>query len=228
MKKVHTMVLVIVGMLVAALALAGPAAAKDRNNDKIPDRWEKRYDLSLKVNQAKRDQDRDGLNNKGEYRSDSDPRSDDTDDDGTEDGDENAGVITEFDGTTLTIELYGGGTVSGAIDEETEVKCGEECDQDGVEDEEDGVEDEEGVEDEGDGVEDEEDGVEDDEEDGEHHGHHSDRHGDNSGPGSEHSGDDSEVSDCSVEDLVVGAIVHEAELELSNGSARFEEIELAE
>ena len=161
------------------------------------------------------------MNNRGEYRSDNNPRSDDTDDDGTEDGDENAGVITEFDGTTLTIELYGGGTVSGAVDEETEVKCGEECDQDGVEDEEEGVDDDEGVED-------EEEGVADDDEDGEHHGDDSDRDGDNSGPGSEHSGDDSEVSDCSVEDLVVGAVVHEAELELSNGSARFEEIELAE
>ena len=46
------------GMLLAALAalalLALPsfAAAKDRNNDRIPDRWEKRHDLSLKVSQA--------------------------------------------------------------------------------------------------------------------------------------------------------------------------------
>ena len=118
-------------LLVAALAVAGPAAAKDRNNDRIPDRWEKKHDLSLKVKQTHRDQDRDGLKNLGEYRSGSDPRSADSDNDGTEDGDENAGVITAFDGTTLTIDLYGGGTITGTVDESTEVKCGNECGKDG-------------------------------------------------------------------------------------------------
>jgi hypothetical protein len=76
----------------ALLALPGSALAssKDRNHDRIPDRWEKRHHLSLKVNQAKKDPDKDGLNNLGEFRSHTDPRDPDTDNDGTEDGDEDA------------------------------------------------------------------------------------------------------------------------------------------
>jgi len=123
----------VIGMLVAAFALASPAAAKDRNDDGLPDRWEKRYDLSLKVKQGKRDQDSDGLNNRGEYQAGTNPREDDSDDDGSEDGDENAGVVSAFDGETLTIDLYGGGTVTGTVDDSTEVKCGHECGQDGEE-----------------------------------------------------------------------------------------------
>jgi hypothetical protein len=191
-------------LLVAALAIAGPAAAKDRNDDRIPDRWEKRHDLSLKVKQTRRDQDRDGLKNMDEFRSDSDPREDDSDDDGTEDGDENAGVITAFDGETLTIDLFGGGSVTGTVDESTEVKCGEECGHDGDDDESD---DDEVL-----------------------------RHGDNSGPGSDSSGpgpdgdgqgDDDDRDGCSIDDLAVDVTVHEAELELEDGEAVFEEIELA-
>jgi len=69
-------------------AFAGSAAAKDRNHDKLPDRWEKRHKLSLKVNQARKDQDLDGLRNRGEFRSGTDPRDADSDDDGVEDADE--------------------------------------------------------------------------------------------------------------------------------------------
>jgi hypothetical protein len=77
----------------SALALllasfAGNALAKDRNHDRIPDRWEKRHKLSLRVNQARRDQDRDGLRNRAEFRSRTNPRKADTDGDGIEDGDE--------------------------------------------------------------------------------------------------------------------------------------------
>ncbi len=202
MTKFRTALLAVSGMLVLALVAAGPAAAKDRNHDKIPDRWEKRHNLSLKVNQAKRDQDRDDLNNRGEYRSGSDPRDDDSDDDGTEDGDENAGTIASFDGTTLTIDLLNGGSITGTVTDETEVKCGDECDQDGEEAPEGVVT------------------------------RHPEDDDDNSGPGSEnegpgHHGEDDDESNCSVDDLVVGAAVHEAELELKNGDAVFEEIELA-
>ena len=136
MKRFTWGLVAIVGMLAFALVAAGPASAKDRNNDRIPDRWEKSHNLSLKVNQAKRDQDSDGLNNRGEYRSNSDPRDDDSDDDGTEDGDENAGTVASFDGTTLTINLLNGSTISGLVTEDTEVKCGNECDRDGEESEE--------------------------------------------------------------------------------------------
>ena len=215
MIRAHKVLLGVALLLVAALAVAGPAAAKDRNNDRIPDRWEKKHDLSLKVKQTHRDQDRDGLQNLGEYRSGSDPRNADSDDDGTEDGDENAGVITAFDGTTLTIDLYGGGTITGTVDESTEVKCGNECGKDGpprppappAEGDDDGTADQ------GSG------------DDGDHHGGPRPRHPGNSGPGSENSGDQGD--ECSVEDLAVDVIVHEAEIKIANGTAVFKEIELA-
>lgn len=191
-------------MLVAALVVAGPAAAKDRNNDRIPDHWEKQNRLSLEVKQTKRDQDRDGLNNLSEFRSDSDPRSDDSDDDGTEDGDENAGTITSFDGTTLTIDLFGGGSVTGTVDESTEVKCDHESGQD-ASDESNAREGEDGNGHDGQG---------DDE--------------DHSGPGHDAQGDENGGDDeCTVDDLAVDVVVHEAELHLRNGAAVFDEIELA-
>src|SRR5258708_7805677 len=92
----------------ALLALPGVAAAKDRNHDHISDRWEKRHHLSLKVNQANRDQDRDHLNNLGEFKAGDNPRNSDTDNDGVTDGEENAGTIASYDTQTgkLTITLF--------------------------------------------------------------------------------------------------------------------------
>src|SRR6478735_11979880 len=111
---------------VALLALPGVAAAKDRNHDRIPDRWEKRHHLSLHVNQARRDQDRDHLDNRGEFKAGDNPRDRDTDNDGVMDGDENAGTITAFDTETgkLTISLFGGDTVTGFVTEDTRIECG--------------------------------------------------------------------------------------------------------
>ena len=107
------------------MIIAGPAAAKDRNHDRIPDRWEKRHHLSLKVKQGKRDQDGDGLRNRGEFKAGLDPRDDDSDDDGVEDGDENAGTIESFDAATgkLTIKLFNGDSVSGLVTDDTEIEC---------------------------------------------------------------------------------------------------------
>ena len=82
------MLTAVAGVL-AALLLAIPglaSAPRDANDDNLPDRWEKRHDLSLKVNQAPRNQDSDGLRNKGEFRRGTDPRDADTDDDGIADG----------------------------------------------------------------------------------------------------------------------------------------------
>src|SRR5258705_7080190 len=100
-----------------ALSLAAMAAisvAKDRNNDRIPDRWEKRHHLSLKVDQARRDQDSDALRNRGEYEAGMDPQNADTDGDGIPDGDEGAGTITAWDPDTgeLTIDTFGGDSVT--------------------------------------------------------------------------------------------------------------------
>jgi hypothetical protein len=72
----------------ALMILALPAVAKDSNRDGIPDGWEKRNKLSLKVKQHKRDQDRDKLNNRSEFRFRTNPQKADTDGDGLKDGDE--------------------------------------------------------------------------------------------------------------------------------------------
>jgi hypothetical protein len=110
--------------LVASLLLATFASAGgDRNRDRIPDRWEKQHHLSLKVDQSRRDQDGDGLNNKGEWRAKLDPRDDDSDDDGIDDGDENAGTVTTFTGGVLTITLAKGGTLSAKVTPDTELEC---------------------------------------------------------------------------------------------------------
>src|SRR3954452_13166344 len=128
-------------LLAATALLSLPAVASasaDRNHDGLPDGWETRHHLSLKANQAKQDQDHDGLNNAGEHKRGTDPRkadSDrdglkdgmevktgnnprkrDTDGDGIPDGRENAGVIQSFTGGVLTIKLANGQTVSGAAD----------------------------------------------------------------------------------------------------------------
>ena len=73
---------------VALLALPAAAMASDRDNDRLPDRWERKHGLSTSGKSAARDNDRDGLKNLGELRSRTDPKDADSDDDGTEDGDE--------------------------------------------------------------------------------------------------------------------------------------------
>jgi hypothetical protein len=107
----------------ASLGLASVASAKDRNHDRLPDRWERAHHLSLHVNQARRDQDHDGLNNRGEFRAHLDPRKADTDGDGITDGEENAGTIASFANGVLTINLAGGGTLTGDVTDETEIEC---------------------------------------------------------------------------------------------------------
>src|SRR4051794_6042877 len=109
----------------ALLAMPGLAVAKDRNHDRIPDKWEKRHQLSLKVNQARLDQDRDHLRNRAEFLAGDNPRDDDSNDDGVVDGQENAGTIASFDSKSgkLVINLFGGETISGLVDEGTEIEC---------------------------------------------------------------------------------------------------------
>jgi hypothetical protein len=197
----------------ALLALPSLAAAKDRNHDHISDRWEKRHHLSLHVNQAGRDQDRDHLDNRGEFKADDNPRDEDADNDGVMDGNENAGTITSYDTETgkLTISLFGGDSVSGIVTEDTRIRCGQQCDHNH-------------------GQNDEDQSQNDDQNDDS--GVSASSHGeDNSGPGSSNSdsdqGDDEQAANCSPKDLVVGATVAEAELELEHGVATFEKIDLA-
>ncbi len=119
--------LLLAASCVALLACAPGAMARghrgDRNGDRIPDRWEKAHHLSLKVNQAKRDQDHDGLRNRAEFMAGDDPRDADTDNDGIEDGHEKAGTVTSFADGVLTIHLFNGDDVKGTVDDNTELKC---------------------------------------------------------------------------------------------------------
>lgn len=75
-------------MILLLGAMPAMAKSKDKNKNKIPDTWEKKYHLSLKVNQAKKDFDKDGLKNIDEYRCATNPRKKDTDKDGILDGQE--------------------------------------------------------------------------------------------------------------------------------------------
>jgi hypothetical protein len=74
--------------VVALACLSGPiavAAARDRDRDRLPDRWERRHGLSLTRKSARRDPDRDHLRNRREYRLRLNPRRADTDRDGLRD-----------------------------------------------------------------------------------------------------------------------------------------------
>jgi hypothetical protein len=191
----------------ASLMLASGAAAKDRNHDRIPDKWEKRHGLSLKHKQGKRDQDHDGLKNRGEFRAKLDPRDADSDDDGVDDGDENTGKVESFEDGVLTISLFNGDTIKGAVDDDTEIECDSEPGDDRH----------------GHGDHDGHHG----DDDGDHHGDDDD-HGDDDAKSARHGDDDDDrgCDDCGPEALVAGAKVLEAELKIRNGEAVWDEVEL--
>ncbi len=95
----------------------------DRNRDGLPDRWEKANRLSLRVNQASRDQDKDGANNAAEFVAGTNPHDSDSDDDGMKDGAETVGTIASFDATSGTLVITtAGGPVSGKVTDRTEIK----------------------------------------------------------------------------------------------------------
>ena len=200
--------------LVAVLGLASSAAAKsrDRNHDKLPDRWERAHHLSLKVKQAKRDQDRDGLNNRGEFRAKTNPRDSDSDDDGIKDGKENAGTIKSFEGGVLTISLAGGGELSGTVDEDTEIECHTAGDL--MAHSSSSGDDDDPSHDQGD----------DQGDDGPGHDQGDD---DNDDQGDDEDSDD-DNDQCSADALKAGTKVHEAELKASSTGKHWEELELIE
>lgn len=225
------------GALVAFLAMPSLAAAKDRNHDHIPDRWEKKHHLSTKVNQARRDQDRDHLNNRQEFLAGDNPHSKDSNHDGVMDGEENAGTIASFNEETgkLTINLFGGETLSGFVTEETEIECQNQSgagasasSEDNSGEEESQSEDNGGEEEAEDNGNDEEEvgddnGGQGEEEPGDDNGGESSEESENSGPGN----GGEEHGNCTTAALTPGAVVQEAELKVESGKATFEKVELS-
>jgi hypothetical protein len=69
---------------VASTVSAGPS--RDRDHDRLPDRWERKHQLSTTEPSAKRDPDRDRLKNRRELRLRTHPRRADTDGDQLRDG----------------------------------------------------------------------------------------------------------------------------------------------
>ena len=187
--------------LVVALAVPSAASAhrRDRNHDRIPDRWERAHHLSLKVNQANRDQDRDGLRNRQEFMADDNPRDADTDNDGVDDGEENAGTITSFSGGVLVIDLFGStDDVRGTVTDATEVEC-------------DGAQTAHASDHGGDGGGDDNSGPGDRGDQGEN----------------ENENENEDAGNCGPADLTQGTVVREADLKTTSTGLVFEKIELA-
>jgi hypothetical protein len=214
----------LIAALAAMVVFAAPAMASgDRNHDGIPDKWERKHDLSLKHSQAKKDQDSDGLKNKGEFRASFDPQDADTDDDGVEDGDEGAGTVGTFNDTTgeLVINLFGGGTVTGTVTTDTEIEC--ENDDDVQPDDGDVIGDELTDDNGDDGPGHTKSGGDDGPGDNSGPGNGDDD--DDSGPGDDDAGDDDESCDATA--LQPGTVVREAEVDVTATGLVFEEIELS-
>src|SRR5256885_9363434 len=68
MKRLMLLITAVAALALIALPSVALAKSHDRNHDRIPDKWERHFHLSLNQNQAKRDQDHDGLNNKQEFK----------------------------------------------------------------------------------------------------------------------------------------------------------------
>ena len=123
------------------LSLKVKQTKRDPDRDKLANKLEYKY----KTNPVKADTDKDALKDGDEIDEGTNPRDPDSDDDGLKDGfevqigydptdpdsdgddipdgQEDIGYIASFSGTTLTVNLIRGGTVSGSIDEDTYIAC---------------------------------------------------------------------------------------------------------
>lgn len=226
-------ILLALAVLALVALLPGAAAARshhrhsrahfaDRNHDRIPDSWERKFHLSLRVNQARRDQDHDGLDNMQEFKARLNPRSADSNGDGVPDGQQDAGTIASFTGGILTINLFGGDSVHGTVDPNTEIECitpgqADREDEQGDDSQQSSTTTARAADDGG---------------------------GDNSGSGSDDSGDGDSGSNvsgsnvgedqgdddmgaaCDTSALTPGATVREAELQATSTGLRFEKVEV--
>jgi hypothetical protein len=75
------------------------------------------------VRDGAEDADHDGLTNAQEDRVGSDPRDADSDHDGRRDGRENAGKVLSFEEGVITITLANGGTLTASVTSASEIRC---------------------------------------------------------------------------------------------------------
>jgi hypothetical protein len=198
----------------AVLVLPGAALAKDRNHDGLPDGWEKAHNLSLRVNQAHRDQDNDGLDNRAEFRHRTNPRRANTKFVGQASQDNgNAGTVTSFANGVLTITLNDGSTLKGAVTPQTEVACENSQTQAGDDDQNEDRGDDHG----GDRAK-----IADDNGDRNDQGDANNQQGDN-----EQGDDDQPAGQPSTCTIAQGDPVREADLKATSSGAVFEEVKLA-
>ena len=134
-----------------------------------------------------------------------------------------AGTIASFDTGTgrLVIALTGGETIGGLVTDRTRIRCEDEHAPDITQLRHGGSEsgDDHGGQGEEPG---DDNGGHGEEEQGDDHGG-----GDNSNRGPSGHDDNGSGANCTTSDLIVGAVVQKAELEIEDGGATFEEIELA-
>src|ERR1700745_287908 len=107
-------------LLIAAVVPAATASAKTLPAAK----WAKKN--HLKGAWRSKDADRDGLKNLAEFKLGTNPRKADSDRDGLKDGDEvkagaeHAGVVTAFDGDTVTIRQFNGGKLTATLSDDAD------------------------------------------------------------------------------------------------------------
>jgi hypothetical protein len=202
--------------LAGLLLMAGSASAKDRNHDGLPDRWEKRHHLSLHVNQARKDQDRDGLRNKAEFLAGDNPRKADSDGDGIKDGAEHTGTVLSFTGGVLKVTVFGqSDPLVGQVTDQTEIECDDSSSSSTARASSDGSSSDDGP---GDGESgDDQSGDTGDTGDSNDQGDDTDDQGDD---------DSAQSPSCGTAQLVPGAKVKEAELSVQGGNAVFDKVEL--
>ena len=160
--RIHKLVVVVIALAVALVALPAAAQARDRDGDGMSDRWEKRHKVKRANADTDRDgvdnrneyvegtkprdrdsdndgrgdgredRDRDRLSNRAEDATGNDPTDRDTDNDGIPDGKEQAGVVTSYENGVLTIDLANGGSVTGTVNEDTDLDCATEAQAEGT------------------------------------------------------------------------------------------------
>jgi hypothetical protein len=106
--------------------LKGAWRSKDADKDGVKNFAE----FKLGTDPRKADTDKDGLKDGDEVESANDPLDADTDGDGIKDGSEHAGVVTAFDGDTITIKQFKGPAITATIDD----SCGVTADDSSLDD----------------------------------------------------------------------------------------------